>query len=110
MFAEAVLEVTSVRKTLKVMERKVTRERFAEVPGEIKNLSIESARPVSNIWNPKDNPPPKRRRVPQSILKASFRDKVNRPCLKLTGKRKRRLAPIMAAIDSGKCSWSQKER
>jgi len=110
MFAEAVLEVTSVRKTLRVMERRVIRERLAVVPGEMKNLPIESARPVSNIWNPKDKPPPKRRRVPQSILKASFKERVNRPCLKLTGKIKRRLAPIIAAIDSGKCSWSQKER
>ena len=81
------------------------RERLAALPPEeIKKFPIESARPVSNIWNPKDNPPPKRRRVPQSIFKASFKERVNWPRFRLTGRMKRRPAPIIAAAASGKCS------
>ena len=45
----------------------------------------------------------KRRRVPQSTFSASFRERVNSPRLRFTGRRKRRLAPIIAATDSGKC-------
>lgn len=104
-FAEAVFDVNSVRYTLKAIERNVIRERLAALPPEeIKNLPMASARPVSNIWNPNDSPPPKRRRVPQSIFNASFKESVNSPRLRLTGRKKRSPAPIIAAVDSGKCS------
>ena len=50
MFAEAVLEVNSVRNTLKVTDRSVMSVKLAELPPmEINNFPIASARPVSNI-------------------------------------------------------------
>lgn len=50
MFAEAVLEVTSVKKTLNVTDKNVIRVRLAEEPPmEMKNFPMASASPVSNI-------------------------------------------------------------
>ena len=47
--AEAVLEVTSVSRILRLMARKVIRDKLADPPGETKNLPITSARPVLKI-------------------------------------------------------------
>ena len=50
MFADAVLDVTSVRNTLRATESKVIRVKLAaSPPKEIKNVPMASARPVSNI-------------------------------------------------------------
>ena len=50
MFADAVLEVNSVRNTLRATDRRVIKDRPAELPPrEIKKWPIESASPDSNI-------------------------------------------------------------
>lgn len=50
MLAEAVLEVSSVIKTLKVTASSVIRPRLAELPPrDMKNFPIASANPVANI-------------------------------------------------------------
>ena len=50
MFADAVLEVNSVRKTLKVTDRSVISVKLAELPPmDMKNFPMASASPVSNI-------------------------------------------------------------
>ena len=50
MLADAVLDVSSVRKTLNVTDRRVMIDRLAELPPmEMKNFPMASAKPVSNI-------------------------------------------------------------
>ena len=101
--ADAVLEVSSVKNTLNATDRRVMSVKLAESPPmEMKNFPMESAKPVSNIWNPMESPPPNRRSVPQSIRNASLKERVNWPCLSFTGRKKSKPAPIMAARDSGK--------
>ena len=49
-FADAVFDVISVRKTLRATERSVIKVRLAaSPPREMKNVPIASAKPVSNI-------------------------------------------------------------
>lgn len=67
MLAEAVLEVTSVKKTLRIMVTKVIRERLIDFPEGIKKWPMASAKPVWKIWVPRDNPPRKARVFPSQF-------------------------------------------
>ena len=62
---------------------------------------MTSASLVSNIMVPSVMPPPKRRRVPQSIFVAWVQEIVNSRFFQSTGSRKSSSAPTTAATPSG---------
>src|SRR5215217_2298740 len=110
MFAEAVLDAASDMTIATAVNRTVNAAGDFAGNQPVMPWPIASASPVENASSPIARPPPNSRMIPQSIRTASSQLRVNLRARQLTGRRNSRMAPEIAATDSGTATANPRAR